>query len=63
MGFSITQTTKEQSKAVIEVSQNLEQLNLVAQRTAQGANDAEASSNQLLGIAKTQRELTHKFNL
>ncbi len=63
MSFSITQTTKEQSNAVVEVSQNLEQLNLVAQRTAQGANDAEASSNQLLGIAQTQRELTHKFSL
>jgi len=63
MSYSITGTTKEQSNAVIEVSQNLEQLNLVSQRTAQGANDAETSSNQLLGIAQTQRELTHKFSL
>ncbi|EPJ43398.1 MAG: hypothetical protein OFPI_43210 [Osedax symbiont Rs2] len=63
MSFSITQTTKEQTNAVIEVSQNLEQLNLVAQRTAQGACDAETSSNQLLAIAQTQRELTHKFTL
>lgn len=63
MSTDISNVAAEQHETVSVVSQHLEEINQVANRTAKGAKEAEMSSDKLLEISKMQHELTNRFTL
>ncbi|MEH6445229.1 MAG: methyl-accepting chemotaxis protein [Oceanospirillaceae bacterium] len=63
MSNDISHVAAQQHETVSIVSQHLEEINQVANRTAKGAKEAEMSSDKLLEISKMQHELTNRFVL
>ncbi|GAA0783724.1 methyl-accepting chemotaxis protein [Marinobacterium sediminicola] len=63
LSTQITEAARQQTDAVEEVSRTLNGLNDTAQETTQGANQASASSLQLLEYAQEQQRLLTRFSL
>ena len=62
MSTDINAVTQQQFTTVLEVNQNIDEINGVAEQTAKSAKEAEISSNKLLEISKVQHNLTNQFS-
>ncbi len=63
LSTQITEAARQQTEAVEEVSRTLNGLNDTARETTQGANQASASSHQLLEYTQEQQRLLTRFSL
>lgn len=63
MNTQIAESTQQQSLAVEEVSRTLTTINTAAAETAQGAEKAASSSNELLNFSQIQQSLLKRFSI
>ncbi|MBY4677523.1 methyl-accepting chemotaxis protein [Marinobacterium arenosum] len=63
LNSQIAEAARQQNQAVAEISQTLTRLNGTAAETAEGAEQAAQSSNQLLSVAQQQQALLERFKL
>ena len=62
MNTQIAAATEEQNAVASEVSRNIEQINQLSSETAQGAYEAEQSSQRLIKLTESLRVLVEQFD-